>query len=56
LSWIEKAGTRPGQVEGESVLYELTLKGKAALRADERSMEEFLNAATREQLSKFIEG
>jgi hypothetical protein len=35
--WIAKAGTRPGQVEGESVLYELSLKGKVALRLDEKS-------------------
>jgi DNA-binding PadR family transcriptional regulator len=53
--WITKAGTRPGQVEGEIVLYELTLKGKAALKFDGKSIEEFLKTATSEQLSKFIE-
>lgn len=54
-SWIAKAGSRPGQVEGESVLYELTLKGKAALKLDEKSIEEFLKTATDEQLCKFID-
>ena len=38
---IAKVGSRPGQVEGESVLYELTLKGKANLKADEKSIGRF---------------
>ena len=37
------------------MLYELTLKGKAALRLDEKSLEEFLKTETSEQLSKFID-
>jgi DNA-binding PadR family transcriptional regulator len=53
--WIAQKGTRPAKVQGESILYELTLKGKAALRLDKKSMEEFLQTATDEQLLKFIE-
>jgi DNA-binding PadR family transcriptional regulator len=53
--WIEKTGIRPGQVEGESVLYELTLKGKAALKLDQKSIEGFLRTATKDQLDKFID-
>ena len=29
--WITQNGTRPAKVEGDSALYELTLKGKAGL-------------------------
>mgnify|MGYP000238803989 CR=1 FL=1 len=53
--WISQRGTRPAKVQGESTLYELTLRGKAALKLDEKSIEEFLNTAANEQLSKFIE-
>jgi DNA-binding PadR family transcriptional regulator len=52
---IEKVGYRPGQVEGESVLYELTRLGKASLRGDEKSMEVFLQTATEEELSRFLD-
>ena len=52
---IAKVGSRPGQVEGESVLYELTLYGKASLKGDERSMEVFLKTATAEELLKFLD-
>jgi DNA-binding PadR family transcriptional regulator len=52
--WIHQKGTRPAKVQGESRLYELTLKGKAALNLDEKSIEEFLRTATEEQLAKFI--
>ncbi len=53
-SWIRQKGTRPAKVQGESRLYELTLKGKAALKLGEESIEEFLSTATEEQLAKFI--
>jgi DNA-binding PadR family transcriptional regulator len=52
--WITQNGTRPAKVKGDSILYELTLKGKAALRLEERSIEEFLKIATDEQLALFI--
>lgn len=52
---IAKVGSRPGQVEGESVLYELTRKGKASLKADEKSIETFLQTATDEKLMKFLD-
>jgi DNA-binding PadR family transcriptional regulator len=53
--WIAKNGTRPGKVQGTSVLYEATLKGKAALKLDEKNIERFLKTATEEQLTKFID-
>lgn len=49
--WIAQNGTRPAKVKGDSILYELTLKGKAALTLDEKSIEEFLKTATAEQLA-----
>ena len=53
--WIVQKGTRQGKRGGDKVLYELTLKGKATLRLDEKSLEEFLRTATDEQLLKFID-
>jgi hypothetical protein len=38
-----------------STLYELTLKGKVALKLDEKGIEDFLRTATHEQLLKFID-
>ena len=45
--WISQNGIRPGKVQGESILYELTLKGKAALIIDLKSIESSLNIASR---------
>jgi hypothetical protein len=42
-------------VSGESALYELTRKGKESLRADEKSMEVFIQTATEEELLKFLD-
>ena len=53
--WISKKGKRPAKVQGDSALYELTLKGKAALRIDEKSIETFLKTASNEQLARFID-
>ena len=53
--WIAQKGRRPAKVHGDSILYELTLKGKAALKLDKKSIEEFLKTATNEQLTKFID-
>ena len=52
---ISQMGTRLGKRGGDKTLYELTLRGKATLRLDEKSIEEFLRTATDEQLLKFIE-
>lgn len=52
--WIAQKGTRPTLPGWRSELYELTLRGKAALKIDEKSIEEFLRTATEEQLLKFI--
>ena len=48
--WIAQNGTRPGKVQGESILYELTQKGIAALKVDK--IEQFLLTATEEKLRK----
>ena len=53
--WIAQTGTRIGKRGGDKTLFELTLKGKAALRLDEKSIEEFLRIATEEELTKFID-
>jgi DNA-binding PadR family transcriptional regulator len=53
--WIAQKGTRPAKVQGESILYEVTMKGKAALKLDQKSIEDFFQTATDEQLLKFIE-
>ena len=53
--WIAHKGTRPAKVQGDSILYELTLKGKAALKLDKKNIEDFLKTATQEQLTKFID-
>ena len=54
-SWIAQKGTRPAKVHGDSILYELTLKGKAALKLDKKNIEDFLKTATNEQLANFID-
>jgi hypothetical protein len=53
--WIAQNGTRPAKVQGDSVLYMLTLQGKAALKLDEKSVDEFLKTATNDKLAKFID-
>ena len=49
-SWIDQKGSRPAKPGWPSELYEITLKGKAALELDEKSIEDFLKTATGEQL------
>jgi len=53
--WIAQKGTRPALPGWDSTLYELTLRGEAALKLDEKEIEEFLRTATDEQLLKFID-
>ena len=53
--WITSNGKRPAKVQGESILYELTLKGKAALKLDENNIEHFLKIASEEQLLILID-
>ena len=53
--YIIQRGTRPTQPGWPSELFELTRKGKAALKADKKSMDRFLAAATEEELQKFID-
>ena len=53
--WIDPKGKRPAKVQGDSTLYELSFKGNAALKLDQKSIEEFLKTATNEQLTMFID-
>ncbi len=53
--WISQNGTRPAKVQGDSILYQLTLKGKAALKLDETNVEEFIRNATDQQLQELID-
>ncbi len=52
---LVQVGCKPGKVQGESALYNLTLKGKANLHLDEKNIEEFVEKATNEELTKFLE-
>jgi DNA-binding PadR family transcriptional regulator len=52
--WIAQTGTRQAQPGWDSTLYELTLRGKAALKLDAKNIEEFLKTATDEQLQTFL--
>jgi hypothetical protein len=53
-SWITQKGTRPTQPGWDSELYELTLRGKAALKLDEKNIGTFLETAKDEQLHLLI--
>ena len=52
--WIARNGNRTTQPGWSSELYEITLRGKAAVKLDQKSIEGFLKAATNEQLRKLI--
>lgn len=51
--YVAPFGKRPGIVQGECILYKLTAKGKAALRMDKRSGDNFLETATDEEFDAF---
>jgi DNA-binding PadR family transcriptional regulator len=53
--WIAQKGNRTTKPGWPSELYELTLRGKAALKLDQKSLEEFLQTATDEQMLNFID-
>ena len=53
--WITQKGTRPGKVQGDSILYELTLGGMVALELDKKNLEDFIKTAKDEHLAKLIE-
>jgi hypothetical protein len=53
--WIKVAGKRATKPSGTSSLFDLTLKAKAALRFSEKSLDDYLQTASDEQLLKFIE-
>ena len=53
--YIIQKGTRPTQPGWPSELFELTRKGKAALKAGKKSMDQFLETATEEELQKFLD-
>ena len=53
--WIAQEGTRPAKPGWDSALYELTLREKAALKLEAKSVDDFLQTAKDEQLLKFID-
>jgi len=53
--WITVAGKRATKPSGSSSLFELTLKAKAALKFSEKTIDEYLQTASDEQLLKFIQ-
>jgi hypothetical protein len=53
--YIIQKGTRPTQPGWPSELFKLARRGKAALKADKKSMDQFLATATEEKLQKFID-
>jgi hypothetical protein len=52
--YIAPNGTRPGAVQGECVLFKTTRKGLGALRLDRKSVDEFLDTATEDELDEFL--
>ena len=53
--WIAQKGKRRAKVQGDALLYEIALKGKAALQLNKKDIEEFLNMATNEQLARLVD-
>lgn len=53
--YVAKNGTRPTKPGWPSDLFEITRKGKAALKADKKTMDQFLETASEEELQKFID-
>lgn len=53
--WIAKEGEKLTKPGWPSELYKITLKGKAALKLDQKSIEAFLENAADEQLATLID-
>jgi hypothetical protein len=53
--WICQKGIRPGKVNGQSILYGLTLRGEIAIRLDKIAIEEFIRLASEDELSRFLD-
>ena len=53
--WIAKEGEKRTKPRWPSELYEITLKGKAALKLDQGNIEDFLENSTDKQLSELID-
>jgi DNA-binding PadR family transcriptional regulator len=53
--WIAKEGEKLTKPGWPSELYKITLKGRAALKLDQKSIETFLENATDEQLAELID-
>jgi DNA-binding PadR family transcriptional regulator len=53
--YITQTGTRPTKSGRASGIFELTERGKAALKADKKSMNEFIETESKEVLRKFNE-
>jgi DNA-binding PadR family transcriptional regulator len=53
--WLTITGTRNTKPSGTSPLYTLTLKAQAALKLSTKTLDEYLQTATEQQLTKLIE-
>ncbi|MCL4429845.1 MAG: hypothetical protein M1167_03735 [Chloroflexi bacterium] len=53
--WIAKEGEKRTKPGWPSELYKISLKGKAALKLDQKSIEKFLESATDTELSELID-
>jgi DNA-binding PadR family transcriptional regulator len=54
-NWLTITGTRATKPLGTSPLYTLTLKAKVALKLREKTLDEYLQTAPEQQLSKLLE-
>ena len=53
-SWIEQKGTRPAKPGWDSILYKITVRGRAALKLGDLDIEAFLETAQDRQLIELI--
>jgi DNA-binding PadR family transcriptional regulator len=53
--YIVEKGTRVGKRGGDKTLYEITRRGRVALRLDEKSGDRFLRTASEEQFARFLD-
>ncbi len=53
--WLTVVGKRATKPSGNSPIFGLTLKAKAALKFGEKGIDEYLQTASDEKLLKFIE-
>jgi hypothetical protein len=53
--WLSQKGSRLTKPGWPTELYEITLRGKVALKLDEKNIEDFIKASSEEQLHRIID-